>query len=112
MQNVFSQLWNDDEGIVALEYLILATILGLGLMVGIATFTNAMVTQWVELANVVYALDHDISVPSFETCVSRTGGMNVNDVFGGPYDLTRTYPTAVEITQDFCPTPPAPNVVP
>lgn len=91
MQNVFAQLWNDDEGIVALEYLILATILGLGLIVGITGLTAALNAEFTELANAILQLNQSFSYNTFSNCVSSSTGGAATDT---PFLLT--YVTAPE----------------
>jgi Flp pilus assembly pilin Flp len=54
-------LWRDDAGVVALEYLLLATIVGLGLVVGLAAVENALNSELTELANVIMVLDQSYS---------------------------------------------------
>lgn len=55
------QLWNDDAGIVALEYLLVATIVGLGLVVGLSSLEIALDNELIELANAITALDQTYS---------------------------------------------------
>jgi len=57
MKRMLLKLWNDDSGIVALEYLLLATIVGLGLVVGLSALSEALNQEMVELSNAILALD-------------------------------------------------------
>jgi Flp pilus assembly pilin Flp len=56
------KLWNDDAGIVALEYLLLATIVGLGLVVGMSSLSEALNVELTELGNSILALDESYSI--------------------------------------------------
>jgi Flp pilus assembly pilin Flp len=62
MKSTFRKLWQDDEGIVALEYLLVATIVGLGLVIGLAAIFTAMSSELSELSNAIMALNQDFGV--------------------------------------------------
>jgi Flp pilus assembly pilin Flp len=55
------KLWQDDAGIVALEYLLVASIIGLGLVVGLSNVEIALDTELTELANAITGLDQSYS---------------------------------------------------
>lgn len=61
MRNFMMKLWQDDDGIVALEYLLVATIVGLGLVVGLAAVEGALDNELTELANAISVLDQSYS---------------------------------------------------
>lgn len=82
MRKMFSKMWNDDAGIVAFEYLLVATILGLALVVGLAAVSNALNAEMTELANAILALDQGYSVASQSTCVSFKAGSSASDSTG------------------------------
>jgi Flp pilus assembly pilin Flp len=79
MRKTFSKMWKDDAGIVAFEYLLVATIVGLALVVGLAAVSNALNAEMVELANAILALDQGYSVASQSTCVSFKAGSSASD---------------------------------
>jgi Flp pilus assembly pilin Flp len=64
MQKMWLKLWQDDAGIVALEYLLVATIVGLGLVVGLSNLEIALDNELTELANAITALDQSYSFVS------------------------------------------------
>ena len=110
MQNLFSQLWNDDEGIVALEYLILATILGLGLIVGITALTGALNAEYQELSVAILGLNQSYTTVGFSNCLATHLGSDVRDVQGG-IDSANVPGIPVNISSVVCTgvtTPPAP----
>jgi Flp pilus assembly pilin Flp len=72
MKNLFLKLWADDAGIVALEYLLVATIVGLGLVVGLAAVNSAMTSELTELANAILSLNQDYSFTG-KTLVTTNG---------------------------------------
>ncbi len=57
MRKRLQKLWQDDGGTVALEYLLVATIIGLGLVVGLSNLEISLDTELTELANAISALD-------------------------------------------------------
>lgn len=88
MRNLFSKLWNDDAGIVALEYLLVATIIGLGLVVGLSTLSAAINVELTELASAILALDQSYSIAGQSSCVGTKSGVNVQDVSQGTVSFT------------------------
>lgn len=102
MRNVFSQLWNDDNGVVGLEYLILATILGLGLIVGITTVTAALNAEYSELAQSITNLNQGWSSEGFSNCVATKAGGAATDNLQFDGDIVNTTPNALDVTDDLC----------
>jgi Flp pilus assembly pilin Flp len=62
MRKLMLKLWSDDAGIVALEYLLVATILGLGLVVGLSALEAGLNAELGELGNAALALSQGYSV--------------------------------------------------
>jgi Flp pilus assembly pilin Flp len=79
MRNLFSKLWNDDKGIVALEYLLVATIVGLGLVVGLAALEGALNVELSELANAILAINQSNSIEDQSNCKAFKNGWAVTD---------------------------------
>ncbi len=59
---MFRKLWKDDGGIVALEYLMVATIVGLGLAVGLSALSASLNAELVELGQAILGLNQTYSV--------------------------------------------------
>jgi Flp pilus assembly pilin Flp len=74
MKSMMLRLWRDDTGIVALEYLLVATVLGLGLVVGLAALNEALTAELAELSNAILALDQSYSFVGFKAR-SQHGGL-------------------------------------
>jgi hypothetical protein len=62
IKRVLCELWEDDAGMVALEYLLVATIVGLGLVVGLASVFEAMTVELTEVSNAILILDQSYEV--------------------------------------------------
>jgi Flp pilus assembly pilin Flp len=82
MRNLFLKLWKDDEGIVALEYLLVATIVGLGLVVGLANLEGALNAELTELANAISALSQGYVIGCQSGCKATKDGHDAIDRAG------------------------------
>jgi len=101
MRQVFSRLWKDEDGIVALEYLIVATIIGLGLIVGVTAVRQAIVTELVELAAAITNINQAYSYTAFSVCIAQSGGAQTTDEVP-VIDVANVPPTSYPIIVDFC----------
>ncbi len=82
MRKMMQKLWQDDAGIVALEYLLVATIVGLGLVVGLSNLEIALDTELTELANAITALDQSYSFVTLTGSGSHKLGTCAVDSYG------------------------------
>jgi Flp pilus assembly pilin Flp len=101
MMKLLSQLNADDRGVVTIEYLVLGTILGLGLIVGVTALTGAINTELVELGEAVLSLNQGYSSPGFSACGSTTAGSAASDVCG-TIATGRTTPVTCPVDAVFC----------
>lgn len=76
---MFAKLWNDESGNVALEYLLLLTIVGLGLVVAFSNLENAIKSEYTELANAILGLSQAYAVSTETSCKAYKQGSNVSD---------------------------------
>ena len=90
---MFVKLWNDDAGIVALEYLFLATVVGIALVVGFSSLATAINVEYTELANAILALNQSYSYEAASGCSGTHGGVNVTDAI-----CTLTYGQSPDVT--------------
>jgi len=108
MRKLFVSMWKDDAGIVAFEYLLVATIIGLGLVVGLSAVSVALNSELTELAQAILALDQSYAYATQSTCVSQKNGSSAQDVSPGfigygltPNTITGTIPGTINVTS--CP---------
>lgn len=81
MRNLFVQLNADDAGVVTMEYLVLGTLLGLGLIVGVHAVTSKINEEAVELGNAYGSLDQDYLTFGWDSCqANKTGSQAFGDV--------------------------------
>ncbi len=90
---MLKKLWNDDAGaIIAAEYLFVATILVIGIIVGLASVRDAVNSELAELANAYLALSQGYTVSGQSGCCSATDGSQTIDTPSLVPDPTCTVP--------------------
>jgi hypothetical protein len=83
MRHLLNNLWNDDCGaLIAAEFLFVATILVIGIIVGLVSVRNAVVHELVELGNAFLALSQGYSIAGLSGCCSLTDGSQAIDTPG------------------------------
>ena len=89
MFNLMQKLWNDDAGaLIAAEYLFVATILVIGIIVGLATVRDAVTTELIELSNAYLALSQGYTISGLTGCCSEVQGSATIDTPGLVPDAT------------------------
>ena len=74
MQNMLKRLWNDDEGaLISTEFLLVATILVIGLVVGLAYVRNAVTSKLSDFAQAISYLNVSYTFPGLEGKFSQAG---------------------------------------
>ena len=77
---MLKKLWSDDAGaIIAAEYLFVATILVIGIIVGLASVRDAVNSELAELANAYLALSQGYTISGQTGCCSATDGSQAID---------------------------------
>ena len=77
---LLTQLWNDDAGsIVATEYLLLGSIVGLGSAAGLATVRDSVNDEYKEFGNSVREVRQSYAVPAKKSGNASAGGAAVTD---------------------------------
>lgn len=80
MTKLMSMLWKDDAGaLIAAEYIFVATILVIGIIVGLASVRDAVNTELAELANAILALSQGYVISGQSGCCSATDGSQAID---------------------------------
>lgn len=87
---MLKKLWNDEAGFVTLEYLFGATILVIGMTVGLVVLKNSINAELTELGDAITSLSqtYSYSGEAFGTCAS-TSGSQATDT-NGDSDLNTT----------------------
>jgi Flp pilus assembly pilin Flp len=80
MKQVMLKLWKDDHGaLIASEWLFVATILVIGIIVGLANVRDAVNTELSEFANALLALSQGYIISGQSGCCSETDGSQAID---------------------------------
>ena len=103
MSKYIMQLWNDDAGaLIAIEFLFVATILVIGIIVGLSGLREAVKTELTELGNAILALSQGFSIAGNIGCCAATDGSQAIDTPGLLPD-TLCVPPAIPSVIDVIP---------
>src|SRR5690348_13486477 len=99
MSNMMRKLWKDDCGaLIAMEFLFVATILVIGIVVGLSAVRSAINDELTELANAILALSQGFTISGVSGCCAQVEGSQAID-------------TPSLITGPICTPPFAPSVI-
>jgi Flp pilus assembly pilin Flp len=80
LKSVFDRLWNDDDGaLIAMEFLFVATILVIGIIVGLSGVRVAINAELTELGNAILALSQGYILAGETGCCASTDGSQAID---------------------------------
>jgi Flp pilus assembly pilin Flp len=74
MRNVFARLWADDNGVVAIEYIFVATVVVIGMVAGLVALKEQVNAELSELGAAVHGLNTGYIVSSEGTGGSTPSG--------------------------------------
>jgi len=98
MFQLMDRLWNDDRGaLIAMEYLFVATILVIGIVVGLAAVRDAVNVELSELANALLALSQGFTVSGTSGGSASSDGSQAIDTPGSVIPPTLTPPFAPSV---------------
>src|SRR4051794_10565069 len=103
MSNLLQKLWKDDCGaLISMEFLFVATILVIGVIVGLANVRDAVNTELSELANAILALSQGYVLSGQSGCGAQTDGSSAVDTPSTVADPINT-PPAIPSVIDLIP---------
>jgi len=80
MSRLFGKLWRDDRGaLLASEFLFMFSMLVIGTVSGLVAMRQALVSELVETANAVMALEQSYSFSGQSNGAASTGGSSASD---------------------------------
>jgi Flp pilus assembly pilin Flp len=95
MKQLLVRFWKDDQGaIISIEYLFFATIVIIGLVVGLAALRDAVVVELTELGNAILALSQGFTVSGLSGADASVDGSAATDTPG-------TIPPPVAVPPSF-----------
>jgi len=102
MKSMLKRLWSDDQGaLIAMEFLFVATILVIGIIVGLSSVKNAVNAELTELANAILALSQGYTISGQTGCCASTDGSAAIDTPGlitGPTCVAPAIPSVIDVT--------------
>ncbi len=97
---MMKQLWNDDAGVVTLEYLVLGTFLGLALIVGVTTVAAAINNELSELANAILTFNQGYTSNGYSNCIATKAASGATDTTSSQSIKTTT--ASSDINDSIC----------
>ncbi len=101
MKSMLKRLWSDDQGaLIAMEFLFVATILVIGIVVGLSSVKNAVNAELTELANAILALSQGYTISGQTGCCASTDGSAATDTPGlitGPTCTAPLIPSVIDV---------------
>jgi Flp pilus assembly pilin Flp len=80
MSNMMRKLWKDDCGaLIAMEFLFVATILVIGIIVGLTAVRSAINAELTELGNAILALSQGFLISGQSGCGANVDGSQAID---------------------------------
>jgi hypothetical protein len=102
MKLLVKKLWNDDDGaLIAMEFLFVATILVIGIVVGLSAVRVAVNAELSELANAILALSQGYTVSGQAGCCASTDGSQAIDtpaLVTPPTCVAPAIPSVIDVT--------------
>jgi len=100
-KTLVNRLWQDDEGaLIAIEFLFVATILVIGIIVGLSGVRDAVVVELTELGNAILALSQGFTLSGLTGCCASTDGSQAIDTPGlliPPTCTTPVFPSNIDV---------------
>jgi len=107
MRQMMRKLWNDDQGaLIATEWLFIATIMVIGLVIGLVYIRNAVTSKLSEFAQAIMYIDVSYEYPGLQGKFSSWGplattpGANVRNYIIPLQPIREVAPPAPVIVQD------------
>lgn len=101
VKTLIQKLWSEDDGaLIAIEFLFVATILIIGIIVGLAGVRDAVNSELTELGNAILALSQGYSISGVEGCCSFTDGSQAIDTPGllpDPLCIPPAIPSVIDV---------------
>ncbi|MFQ3594271.1 MAG: hypothetical protein SNJ82_13910 [Gemmataceae bacterium] len=102
VKSIWTKLWNDDAGaLIASEFLFVATILVIGIVVGLSSVRIAVVAELSELGNAILALSQGYSISGLTGCCAETDGSQAIDtpsLLAEPTCTPPAIPSLIDVT--------------
>jgi predicted lysophospholipase L1 biosynthesis ABC-type transport system permease subunit len=99
MSRLIRKLWSDDNGaLLASEFLFMSALLTIGTVTGLVSVRQAMISELVETANSIMALDQSFSFSGQSFAGASTAGSSATD-HSNSITVSATAPSNAMINQ-------------
>jgi Flp pilus assembly pilin Flp len=102
MTAFFAKFWRDDTGaLISAEYLFVATILVIGIVVGLTGLRNALNAELTQLGNALLALSQGYTIPGVTGNGASSDGSQAIDIpttLTPPVDTPPAIPVVISVT--------------
>jgi Flp pilus assembly pilin Flp len=102
MKNMLNRLWSDDQGaLIAMEFLFVATILVIGIIVGLSAVRSAVNAELTALGNAILALSPGFTISGQSGCCASTDGsaaIFIPSTIPGPVCTPPAIPVVITVT--------------
>jgi Flp pilus assembly pilin Flp len=93
-RSVFTKFWQDEGGaIISAELILILTILVIGLIVGLKTLQNALVTEFADVGGALGSLNQSFRFSSVRAADTNAGGLSATTAGSSFLDNTDTCDT-------------------
>jgi Flp pilus assembly pilin Flp len=99
---MFRRLWNDDAGVVTVEYLVLGTFVGLSLIVGVTSMASSVNGELSELAQAIATFNQDYESDGYSHCNAEKEGSEAQGDVPGNEDIVSIEPNGTAINDRVC----------
>lgn len=88
MKRVFSRMWREDEGVLTFEWILLITVLVIGIVGGLSAVRDAVITELGDVTEAIvsldqsYAISHPWDVQTPDCVVDGASDSSYNDSAG------------------------------
>lgn len=80
MRNIMRKMWNDDRGaLIATEWVFVSTIMVIGVVAGLKSVQQAVVTELEDMANAIGSLSQSYTFSGTSGCAASTNGSRYAD---------------------------------
>ena len=80
MKSLAMQMWREDEGVLTFEWILLLTVLTIGIVSGLSTVRDAMISELTDVAQAMVALDQSYFIDfPIRSSVCQPDGTSASD---------------------------------
>ena len=90
MHKQIKQVWCQEEGVLSFEWVLLLTLLTIGVVSGIAGARDAIIDELADIAEATISIDQSYSLATYTTDCATAVGFSFTDDAGVIVDCART----------------------